>query len=119
MNWRAIGCGGLAIVGFIGIGVWGLVLAMGEVGCPPSIQWGDRTYAAAGPPTDHPIVGTGEPSRLGTTLVGALSREVYGPEGSTPSPNAVDRPTEVAVACGDGTFVTYRYDAAFPVRSGG
>lgn len=117
MNWRAVGCAVLAAAVFIGIGVWGLQMAMGRPGCPPSLQWGDRLYAAVGEPTATPVVGSGEPVRLGTTLVGALTREVYGPEGSSPSPSAGDRPDEIALECGNGTFVTYRFTSVLPTRS--
>jgi hypothetical protein len=85
-------------------------MAIGRPGCPPTIVWDGRAYAASGTPTGDPVVGDGEPVLLGSTLVGALSRELYGPEGST----AVDRPNEIALACGDETFQSYVFSMALP-----
>ena len=110
MNWRALGCALLAAAIFIALGVLALNLAIGRLGCPSTLVWDGRAYAAVGAPTDDPVVGDGEPVLLGTTLVGALSREVYGPEGSSPS----DRPTELALACGDETFQTYAFSEILP-----
>lgn len=112
MNWRALGCGLLAIVVFVAIGISGTLMALEPAGCPAQLQWVDRTYVAVGPPTDEPVVGSGDPAPLGTTLIGVAGRTVFGPEGSTPSPNGGNRPDEIALDCGDGTFVTYRWTAA-------
>lgn len=112
MNWRALGCGLLAIVVFVAIGISGTLMALEPAGCPAQLQWVDRTYVAVGPPTDEPVVGSGDPAPLGTTLIGVAGRTVFGPEGSTPSPNGGNRPDEIALDCGDETFVTYRWTAA-------
>lgn len=114
MSWRALGCAVLAAAVFIGLGLWALQMAIGRPGCPGTLVWGDRIYTPAASPAASPVAGSGEPVRLGTILVGALSREVYGPEGSTPSPSSADRPEEVALDCGDGTFVTYRFTSRLP-----
>lgn len=106
MSWRLLGCGLLAAAVFVGLGVWALSLAMGRVGCPTTLYWGDETYVASGEPTATPEVGEGEPVRLGVTFVGVLTREVYGPEGSSPSA-AGERPEQLALDCGDQTFQTY------------
>ena len=111
MNWRILGCGLLAAAVFIGLGLLALNLAIGRAGCPPTIQWGDRLYDAVGEPTNVPVVGDGEPVLLGFTVAGALTREVYGPEGSTPSADPGHQPDEIALACGDATFQTYRFSA--------
>ena len=114
MNWRAAGCAVLAAAVFVGLGVWALLLALGRPGCPTTLVWGDRVYQSVGNPTELPVVGSGEPVKLGTTLVVALSRDIYGPEGSTPSEDADDRPDEIALDCGDGTFVSYRFATTLP-----
>ena len=45
VNWRAIGCGTLAIVVFLAIGLWGMSKAFDRLeGCPDRLQWGDRVY---------------------------------------------------------------------------
>lgn len=107
MNWRLIGCGVLAAAVFVGLGVWALTLAMGRIGCPSNLYWDDATYVAAGEPTSGPEVGDTEAVRLGVTFVGVLTREVYGPEGTSPTAEPGDRPAQLALDCGDGTFQTY------------
>lgn len=108
MSWRVIGCAVLAGAVFVGLGVLALQMAIGRPGCPQTLVWDDRIYTPAAAPAASPALGEGEPVSLGTILVGALSREVFGPEGSSTSPGA-GRPDEVALDCGDGTFVTYRF----------
>jgi hypothetical protein len=110
MSWRLLGCGLAAAAVFVGLGLWALSLAIGRMGCPPTVVWGDRAYTAEGALTEQPVVGTGEPVLLGSTFIGALSREVYGPQGADPSPTAGDQlPDEIALSCGDGTFQTYAF----------
>ena len=107
MNWRLIGCGVLAAAVFVGLGVWALTLAMGRIGCPSSLYWGDATYLAEGTPTSSPEVGGPEAVQLGVTFVGVLTREVYGPEGTSPTAEPGERPEQLALDCGNGTFQTY------------
>jgi hypothetical protein len=114
VNWRAVGCAVLAAAVFVGLGLWSLQMAIGRPGCPETLLWGDRVYTAVGDPTALPVVGSEEPVRLGTILVGVVSRQVYGPSGSAPSPSAEDRPGEIALECGDGTFVSYRFTSVVP-----
>ncbi|MGH2462673.1 MAG: hypothetical protein ACRDFZ_03480 [Candidatus Limnocylindria bacterium] len=114
MNWRAVGCAVLAAALFVGLGLWALQMAIGRPGCPPTLRWGDRVYSASGSPGPSPVVASGEPVRLGTTFVGAVTREVFGPAGSAPSPEGEDRPDEIALDCGDSTFVTYRFTSVLP-----
>ena len=114
MNWRALGCAVLAAVAFVALGLWSLQMALGQPGCPPVLLWGSRQYAAVGPPTPEPVVADGEPVLLGNILVGAVTREVYGPAGSEPAPDVDEAPDDIALACGDGSFVTYRYRSELP-----
>jgi hypothetical protein len=114
VNWRAVGCAVLAAAVFVGLGLWSLQMAIGPPGCPETLLWGDRVYTAAGDPTELPVVGREEPVRLGTILVGVVSREVYGPPGRVPSPSAEDRPDQIALECGDGTFVSYEFTSVLP-----
>jgi len=116
MNWRAVGCAVLAAAIFVGLGLWALQMAIGRPGCPPTLRWGDRLYTASSSPGAIPVVGSGEPIRLGATFVGALTREVFGPAGSSPSPDPEDRPDEIALECGDATFVTYRFTSVLPTN---
>jgi hypothetical protein len=121
VNWRAIGCGTIAAVAFVAIGLWGMSLAFSRFeGCPPSLQWGDRRYEPSGPTTDAPTFDRpGEPVPLGSTFMGLTTRTVFGPPGSEPSPPATDRPTQVAVDCGDESFQTYDLtDILLPTDAG-
>ncbi len=111
MNWRAIGCLGIGIVTFVGVGILGLSLATGRAGCPARLVWQDATWEPDRPATSSPAVGrAGEaPVEIGTILVGLSSRRAYGPAGSAPSASASTAlPAQVAIECGDGTFQTYR-----------
>ena len=85
-------------------------MAIGRPGCPSTVVWDGRPTSRWGSRRRIPVVGDGEPVLLGSTLVGALSREVYGPEGST----AADRPDEIALACGDETFQSYVFSETLP-----
>lgn len=121
MNWRAIGCGLLAAGVFVGIGVLGMSLAFSRFdGCPPLVRWADRRYQPSGVPTDMPIFEMpGEPVPLGSTFIGLTTRSVFGPPGSRQSTAASDRPDEIALDCGDGSFQTYRVTHVFdPAPSG-
>jgi hypothetical protein len=107
MNWRALGCALLAAAVFVGLGVWALLLALGRVGCPATVYWGDQPYAAVGEPTSTPDVGGEDPVRIGVTFVGALTRDLYGPEGTSSSADPEDLPEQIALACGDESFQSY------------
>jgi hypothetical protein len=112
VSWRLLGCGLLAAAVFIGLGLFALSLAIGRLGCPPTVVWGDRVYVAEGEVTPTPVVGEGEPVLLGSTFIGALSREVWGPEGADPSPTAGDElPDEIALSCGDETYQSYVFNS--------
>ena len=114
MNLRAAGCLVVGVAAFIAMGVWGLSLALRDAeGCPPTLQWADRAYVSQGTPAPSPDVG-GPAVDIGSTLMGPVSRQVYGPPGSSPSTDAADRPALIALDCGDGTYQTYRWDSASP-----
>jgi hypothetical protein len=107
VNLRAIGCMTLGAVLFVLVGIVGVNLATSRTGCPDRLQWIDLSYRAEGTPRPSPAAGDGDPVRLGATFVGLTTRDIFGPPGSDPS-NAGERPDVIAMACGDGTFVTYR-----------
>ena len=109
MNWRAIGCGGLAIVAFLAIGLYGMSLAFSRLdGCPAQLQWGNRGYLPAGSPAAAPSYAEGSPVELGSTFVGLTTRQVWGPPGSRPSRAAADRPDRIFLDCADGSVQAYR-----------
>jgi hypothetical protein len=110
LNWRAIGCGVVAAAVFVGIGLLGMSFAFSRFdGCPPLLRWADRRYQPSGLPMDAPTFeSSGEPVPLGSTFIGLTTRSVFGPPGSRPSTAAADRPEQIALDCGDGSFQTYR-----------
>lgn len=108
MNWRAIGCGTLAIVVFVAIGLFGMSLAFSRLeGCPDRMQWGDRAYLPSGLPVAEPSFAQGSPVEIGSTFIGLTTRQVWGPPGSTPSQDAVDRPNQIFLDCDDGSVQAY------------
>lgn len=115
MNWRAIGCGGLAIVLFLGVSLWGMSRAFDRVeGCPDRLQWGDRVYLAAGPPAAEPSFAEGSPVEIGSTFTGLTTRKVWGPPGSAPSPSASDRPGRIFLDCDDGSVQLFAVESTTP-----
>jgi hypothetical protein len=131
VNWRAIGCMAAGSIVFVAIGLLGLSLATSRVGCPQAVRWNGVSYAPIGSPVATPAFDLpGEPSQLGSTFIGLATREVYGPPGWTPAAPAagsaavtssgaaatstIDQPATIAMACGDGTYQTYRLAGAVP-----
>ena len=111
MNWRAAGCAVVGVTIFIAIGLLGISLAFRDAqGCPGSLQWADRAYAALGTPAPSPDLGDGAAVPIGSTFMGPTTRRVFGPPGSSPSTEAVDRPETIALDCGDGSYQVYRWD---------
>jgi hypothetical protein len=114
VNWRAIGCGGLAAVVFVGIGLLGMSLAFSRLeGCPDRLQWGANGYLPLGATTDQPAFADGgEPVEIGSTFIGLTTRRVYGPPGSVPitslaSGAVFEQPQHIVLDCDDGTFQEY------------
>lgn len=109
MSWRAAGCLLAGIGVFLAVTLFGMSLAFrGSEGCPALLQWDARSYEPAGEPTSEPAFTVqGEPVALGTTFVGLTTRAVFGPPGSRPSAAPGDRPDQIALDCGDGSFQTY------------
>jgi hypothetical protein len=115
MNLRAVGCAVVGVAAFVGLGVWGLSLAFRDAeGCPATLQWAERRYAAVGTPAPSPDLGPGEAVYIGSTFMGPITRRTYGPPGSSPSTDAADRPASIALECGDGTYQAYRWDGGGP-----
>jgi len=109
VNRRAIGCGLLAAVVFVAIGLYGMSLAFSRIdGCPTLLQWGDRTYLPVGAAATSPSFAEGSPVEIGSTFIGLTTRLVWGPPGSSPSPLAADRPDSIILDCSNGTVQAYR-----------
>jgi hypothetical protein len=115
VNWRALGCGALAIVVFVAIGLFGMSLAFSRLeGCPDRLQWGDRAYLPAGVPAAEPSFAEGSPVEIGSTFIGLTTRMVWGPPGSAPSQAAADRPNRIFLDCDDGNVQAYEAQSPAP-----
>jgi hypothetical protein len=115
VNWRAIGCGTLAIAVFLAIGLFGMSLAFNRLeGCPDRLQWGDRAYLPNGVPAAEPSFADGSPVEIGSTFIGLTTRRVWGPPGSVPSQAAADRPDLIFLDCADGSAQRYETQSAAP-----
>jgi len=115
VNWRAIGCGTLAIGVFLAIGLWGMSKAFDRLeGCPNRLQWGDRVYLPAASPRAEPSFAEGSPAKIGSTFIGLTTRQVWGPPGSSPSESAENRPDRIYLDCDDGTVLLFAEQSAPP-----
>ena len=115
MSWRAIGCGALAIVVFVAVGLWGMSKAFDRLeGCPDRLQWGDRIYLPDGSAVPAPSFAQGSPVQIGSTFIGLTTRKVWGPPGSAPSASAADRPARIYLDCDDGSVVLFALESATP-----
>jgi hypothetical protein len=108
VNWRALGCGALALAAFLAIGLLGLSMALTAPGCPDRLQWGADAYLPASSPATRPIIDDEEGELIGTTFIGLTTRDVYGPPGTAAAASGGARPEVLALDCADGTFVVYR-----------
>ena len=84
------------------------------LGCPSRIRWQDLAYRPEGTPAPSPVVGEGNPVKLGSSFIGLTTRAVYGPAGAQPSASSTARPDLIALDCGDGTYQTYRKSGVVP-----
>ena len=110
MNWRAIGCGTIAVVGFVLIGLWGISRAFPSPECPDVLPYEPAEYRPAGDPTESPgLAGIDEPlHRAGTTRFGFASWEVWVEPGLAPAASGDRLPQRIVLACGDGTYQAYQ-----------
>ena len=115
MNWRAIGCGTLAIVVFLAVGLYGMSRAFDRAeGCQGRLQWGDRAYLPDGSPAAEPSFQGGSPAEIGSTFLGLTTRKVWGPPGSAPSTASADRPGRIFLDCDNGSVQAYHAQSPPP-----
>lgn len=114
MNWRAVGCGTLAAVVFVGIGLLGMSMAFSGIdGCPDRLQWEESSYLPHGEPVASPGFPDGPAVEIGSTFIGLTTRRVWGPPGSLPAggsgeTSGLDKPQQLILDCADGTVREYR-----------
>ncbi len=109
MNWRAIGCGTLALAAFLLIGAWGILRATGPADCPESLPYQPASYAPVGSLTDIPrLEGVeGELEPAGRIGFGLTSWEVWVEPGMVPAASGEPLPQRIVLECGAG-FQAYQ-----------
>jgi hypothetical protein len=110
VNWRVIGCGGLAALVFVLVGIFAVNRAFAPAECPPTLPYEPASYQPVGGATDAPrLEGIDEElERAGTTSFGLASWEVWVEPGRAPAASGELLPQRIVLACGDGTFQAYQ-----------
>lgn len=109
MNWRAAGCGTLAIVAFVAIGLLGISRAFAPAECPDGLRYEPAPYEAVGARTTAPAIpDVDEPlERVGSAGFGLASWDVWVAPGTAPTGSAEPLPATIVLDCGDDTFQAY------------
>lgn len=111
MNWRVIGCGGLAASVFIIVAAFAVFRAGAPAECPASLPYEPATFQPIGEPTDEPrLEGIAEPLEKlpGAITFGLASWEVWTEPDRAPAASAEPLPQRIVLECGDGTFQAYQ-----------
>ena len=109
MNRRAIGCGTLGAIVFVGIGLFGIWRASAPAECPDLLPYEPATFEPIGSPTAEPLLeGVGQAlEQAGNASFGLASWEVYVEPGFAPAASGEALPQRIVLDCGDGTFQAY------------
>ena len=110
MNWRAIGCGGLAAAAFVLVGLWGISRAFPAAECPDVLPYEPASYRPVGDATETPsLAGVDDSLELaGTTRFGLAAWDVWVEPARAPSASGQPLPQRIVLACGDGTYQAYQ-----------
>lgn len=111
MNWRAIGCGTLAAVVFILVGLIAIWRAGPPPGCPSTLAYPDvGAYEPVGSPGRSPrlegVEASLEPGFQ--TRAGLSTFRVWVDPADAPTASSDPLPDRFVLECGDGTFQAYR-----------
>jgi hypothetical protein len=105
---RAIGCGTLGAVVFIGIGLFGIWRASAPAECPDLLPYQPAAYQPVGSPTAEPTLdGIAALERAGSASFGLAQWEVYVEPGFAPAASGELLPQRIVLDCGDGSFQAY------------
>lgn len=109
MNWRAIGCGTLAIAVFVAIGWWGILRATAPPACPDRLPYEPAAYEQDGNPTTEPMLAgvDGSLVEAGSAAFGLTSWPVWVERGQVPPASGDPLPERIVLQCGDG-FQAFR-----------
>lgn len=110
MNWRAIGCGTLAVAAFVLVGLWGISRAFPASECPDVLPYEPASFRPVGEATEAPaLTGIDDPlERAGVTSFGLASWEVWVEPARAPAASGEPLPQRIVLACGDGTYQAYQ-----------
>ncbi|HEX7172731.1 MAG TPA: hypothetical protein VF365_09020 [Candidatus Limnocylindria bacterium] len=110
MNWRAIGCGGLALAAFVLVAVFAILRAGAPAECPATLPYEPAPYQPVGSPTDAPLlVGIDEPLEpAGSITFGLATWDVWVEPGRRPAASGEPLPQRIVLACGDESFQAYQ-----------
>lgn len=102
MTWRAIGCGTLAVVLFVGVGVWGIQRALAPAACPGALPYQPAAFEPIGPLLDTPTLDGADLEPAGTIGFGLASWSVWVEPGRVPAASGDPLPERIVLECGDG-----------------
>ncbi len=110
MNVRAIGCGALAVIVFVAIGVFGVLRAGAPAECPDLLPYDPASYEPVGEPTDAPRLAGIEDELVeaGDFSFGLASWGIWVEPGRVPAASGELLPQRIVLDCGDGTFQAYQ-----------
>jgi len=111
VNWRAIGCGTLAIAAFVLLGIWGIWRATAPPACPDRLPSSPAAYQPAGEVGDRPALEgvDGDLVQGGSTSFGLASWVVWVEPGGAPAASSDPLPPRIVLECGGG-FRPYQRD---------
>lgn len=110
MNWRAIGCGTLAVAAFVSLAAFAILRAAAPAECPDGLPYQPASYVPVGDPTDTPTL-EGVDEKLvnsGRASFGLASWPVWVEQARVPAGSAAILPPRIVLECGDGTFQAYQ-----------
>ena len=110
MNWRAIGCAGLAAAVFVIVAAFAVLRAGAPAECPASLPYEPATYRPAGDPTDAPrLQGVDGPlEEAGSIGFGLATWDVWVEPGRAPAASGEPLPQRIVLECGEGTYQAYQ-----------
>ena len=108
VNWRAVGCGGLAALLFVLAGLFGLSRALAPAACPPAFQLPSGRFDSVGEPASSPrLPGSDESLEPAGEVRLGFGWELWVRPGTAPSASGDPLPDEIVLGCGDGSFQAY------------
>ena len=110
MNWRAVGCGTLAVAVFTSVALFAILRASAPAECPDGLPYQPTSYAPVGEPTATPMLDGVDEELVnsGSASFGLASWPVWVEPERVPTGSAATLPPRIVLECGDGTFQAYQ-----------